>query len=133
MKYFLIISLAFLFFCFLFGYFYKGIPAKDYIANVEGQENPFSVAKDSAKIIWTRADEYLEKNKLFIVGGNLQREDSLLYIPYYNDFHKGNSVRIQMFYKKDLVVFKIESWYSGKDNIYGAKKIAYYMRTGRSH
>jgi hypothetical protein len=131
MKYFLIFALSVLLFCFLFQQFYHGSPSEQFIASVTKQDNPFSVPKDSAAIIWHRASEYLDKNKLTIVGGNLQIEDSVLNMPYYNDFHKGNSLRIQMNTRNDSVIFKVNSWYSGKVNSFGAKKIAYFMQSGK--
>lgn len=131
MKYFLMISISFLLFCFLFLQFYNGNPSKEFIANITKQENPFTVSKDSVTIIWRRASQYLVKNKLLIVGGDLLTEDSVLYMPYYNEFHKGNSLRIQMNARNDSVIFKVNSWYSGKDNLYAAKKIAYFMQTGK--
>lgn len=59
----------------------------------------------------------------------MQETDSLLYMPYYNDFHKGNSLRIEQRAKDDSVEFNIVWWYTGKLNTQGAKEIALYMKT----
>jgi len=59
------------------------------------QKNPFTVSKDSSELVWKRALEFLENRKLIIVGGTLETNDSVIYMPYYKDFHKGTSLKIE--------------------------------------
>lgn len=130
MKYFLIITILFLLFCGLFGYFYDGRPPQIFYDYLAKQSNPFTVPKDSSEIVWQRAKEFLERRKLMIVGGNLHIKDSQIYLPYYNDFHKGNSLKIERYAKKDSVSFFVVWWYSGDSTKPGSKEIALYMQKG---
>ena len=56
----------------------------------------------------------------------MQETDSLLYMPYYNDFQKGNSLRIEQSAIDDSVEFNVIWWYSGNLNTQGDKEIAIY-------
>ena len=94
------------------------------------QKNPFTVSKDSSEIVWKRASQFLEKRKLIIVGGTLETNDSVIYMPYYNDFHKGTSLKIERKQITDSTTFTVEVWNSGKPVPLGAKEIALYMKTG---
>jgi hypothetical protein len=94
------------------------------------QNNPFYVPKDSSEIVWARASEFLETRKPKIIGGELEINDSVIYMPYYNDFNKGTSLKIAKKTFGDSTLFKIEVWNSGKPQPLGAKEIALFLRTG---
>lgn len=94
------------------------------------QQNPFLIPKDSSEMVWARAKQFIEKRKRMIVGGALQQNDSLLYMPYYNDFHKGHSFRIEKKTIGDSVQFSVMLWYSGKTMDLGSKEFAFFMKTG---
>lgn len=111
-------------------HFYPTVIPTGLIEKYKKQQNPFSVPKDSAEIVWARASKFMEMRKLMIVGGELQQKDSVIYMPYYNDFHKGHSLRIDRRPIGDSVVFTIKLWYSGKIMDIGSKEIALYMKTG---
>ena len=104
--------------------------SSELIGKYKNQQNPFSIPKDSSEIVWARASKFMEMRKLMIVGGELQKNDSVIYMPYYNDFHKGHSLRIDRKSIGDSVVFSIKLWYSGKLMDMGSKEIALYMKTG---
>jgi hypothetical protein len=93
------------------------------------QKNPFLVQKDSAEIVWARASKFLELRKLELVGGDLQKNDSVIFIPYYNDFHKGTSLKIERKQVGNSTKFTVNVWNSGKPLPIGAKEIALYMQT----
>lgn len=93
------------------------------------QKNPFSVQKDSAEIVWARASKFLELRKLELVGGDLQKNDSVIYMPYYSDFHKGTSLKIERKQVDNSTKFTVNVWNSGKPVPLGAKEIALYMQT----
>ena len=93
------------------------------------QKNPFLVQKDSAEIVWARASKFLELRKLELVGGDLQKNDSVIFIPYYNDFHKGTSLKIERKQVGNSTKFTVNVWNSGKPVPIGAKEIALYMQT----
>lgn len=135
MKHFLIITLIFLSFCGVFGYLYDGRTPQSFLDLVAKQQNPFTIQKSDSKFIWQRAKDYLEMRKNMIVGGNLQINDSIIYMPYYDDYQKGNSLWIERHEKADSVSFLVMWWYSGETNYSGAKEIALYMQQGieRSH
>ncbi len=94
------------------------------------QKNPFTVSKDSSELVWKRASQFLEKRKLIIVGGDLETNDTVIYMPYYNDFHKGTSLKIERKQRIDSTLFAVSVWNSGKLVPLGAKEIALYMKTG---
>lgn len=94
------------------------------------QKNPFAVSKDSSELVWNRASQFLEKRKLIIVGGTLETNDSVIYMPYYNDFHKGTSLKIERKQLVDSTFFTVSVWNSGKRVPLGEKEIALYMKTG---
>lgn len=130
MKYFLFVTVGFLLFCFLFGYFYDGRPPQIFYDKLAKQKNPFVVPKDSTSIVWQRAKDFLELRKYMIVGGNLQMNDTVIFLPYYNDYHKGNSLRIEKHRMMDSTLFKVTWWYSGDSTRRGAYEIAMYMQYG---
>jgi hypothetical protein len=125
----LIISLALVGAAVLKHFFPTVIPS-GLIERYNKQQNPFSIPKDSSEIVWARASKFMEMRKLMIVGGELQKNDSVIYMPYYNDFHKGHSLRIDRKSIGDSTVFTIKLWYSGKLKDMGSKEIALYMKTG---
>lgn len=94
------------------------------------QNNPFSVPKDSSEIVWKRASKFLETRQPKLIGGALEINDSVIYMPYYNDFNKGTSLKIAKKTFGDSTLFKIEVWNSGKPQPLGAKEIALFLRTG---
>lgn len=74
----IIVILAFLAYKYLFSKNENGA----YISAVESQLNPFKTQKDNTIKIWSRAKEYLTDNKRLLGGGQLQENDSLLFLPY---------------------------------------------------
>ncbi len=72
------------------------------------QKNPFTVSKDSSELVWNRAFQYLEMNRLFISGGDLEANDSVIYMPYYNDYHKGTSLKIERKQIADSTLFTVQ-------------------------
>jgi hypothetical protein len=130
MKYFLLITALFLAFCGLFSYFYEEKLPKEFTDLVEKQPNPFMVPKDSSAIIWQRAKDFLKRKELMIIGGNLKINDSVIYMPYYNDYHRGNSMRFERHDKGDSVQFFVIWWYSGDSGRTGTNEIALYMQQG---
>jgi hypothetical protein len=99
------------------------------IKKYNAQKNPFSVCNDSANVVWSRASEFLESRKRLLSGGDLEQNDSVIYMPYYNDFHKGVSLKIERKKVADSTVFTITVWNSGKPVPLGAKEIALFMAT----
>lgn len=93
------------------------------------QKNPFSVSNDSAEVVWGRASLFLEMRKLEITGGDLQKNDSVIFMPYYNDFQKGASLKIERKQVGDSTIFTVNVWNSGKPVPLGAKEIALFMAT----
>ncbi len=130
MKYLLTIAAAFLIFCGLFSYFYDSSTPKAFQDLVDKQDNPFTVHKDSSAIIWQRAKDFLKMRENLITGGNLQINDSIIYMPYYNSNHKGNSMRFEKHAQGDSVQFFVIWWYSGDSSGTATKEIALYMQHG---
>jgi hypothetical protein len=115
--------------CVVFTAIFPGKKDNQLIEKFTTQKNPFSVQKDSAKIVWARASRFLELRKLELVGGDLQKNDSIIFMPYYNDFHKGTSLKIERKQVGDSTIFTVNVWSSGKPVPLGAKEIALYMQT----
>lgn len=130
MKYFLLGVTIFLIFCAVFGHFYNGRAPQFYYDKLALQKNPFTIPNDSADLVWQRAKDFLELRKHMIVGGNLTINDSVIFLPYYNDFHRGNSLKIEKHVIGDSTNFKITWWYSGDSTGSGADEIALYMQYG---
>jgi hypothetical protein len=107
-------------------------PPKEDIALIQKynkQKNPFSVQNDSAEIVWKRASQFLELRKSLMTGGNLQQNDSVIFMPYYSDYHKGRSLKIERKQVGDSTIFTVNFWYSEKPVENRAKEIALYMAT----
>lgn len=92
------------------------------------QSNPFTVHKDSAGIIWLRAKQYLRENKRLIAGGDITENDSVLFVPYYNSYKKGNCIQIEKHSATDSVTFSVQWWYSQNPEPDGEKEIALFMQ-----
>lgn len=99
------------------------------IQKYNSQKNPFSVQNDSAEIVWKRASQFLELRKSEMTGGNLQQNDSEIFMPYYTDYHKGRSLKIERKQVGDSTIFTVNFWYSEKPVENRAKEIALYMAT----
>ena len=93
------------------------------------QKNPFSVQNDSAEIVWKRALQFLELRKSEMTGGNLQYYDSVIIMPYSNDYRRGRSLKIERKQVGDSTIFTVNFWYSEKPVENRAKEIALYMQT----
>jgi hypothetical protein len=93
------------------------------------QKNPFSVQNDSAEIVWKRASQFLELRKSEMTGGSLQYYDSVIIMPYSNDYRRGRSLKIERKQVGDSTIFTINFWYSEKPVENRAKEIALYMAT----
>lgn len=130
MKYILLLIALFLIGAAVFKALFPGSFPPELLEEYSKQQNPFLMPKDSSEVVWERACYFLEEYKRMIVGGTLQKTDSELYIPYYNQYHKGNSLRIQRKTIGDSVAFSAIWWYSGEPMDLGAKEILYFMKTG---
>jgi hypothetical protein len=97
---------------------------------IAAQVNPFTVPKDSEAVVWKRALQLLEGRKSLFAGGNLVQTDSTLFLPYYNEHQKGNSIIITRKRSTDSVIFIVNWWYSQKQQEQGAKEIALFMQKG---
>jgi hypothetical protein len=93
------------------------------------QKNPFSVQNDSAEIVWKRASQFLELRKSEMTGGSLQYYDSVIIMPYSNDYSRGRSLKIERKKVGDSTIFTVNYWYSEKPFESSAKEIALYMAT----
>ena len=93
------------------------------------QKNPFSVQNDSAEIVWKRASQFLKLRKSEMTGGNLQQNDSVIFMPYYTDYHKGRSLKIERKQVGDSTIFMVNFWYAEKPVENRAKEIALFMAT----
>ena len=102
---------------------------KALIQKYNTQKNPFSVQNDSAEIVWKRASQFLELRKSEMTGGYLQQNDSVIFMPYYTDYHKGRSLKIERKQVGDSTIFTVNFWYSEKPVENRAKEIALYMAT----
>ena len=103
-------------------------PSAVYTKALELQQNPFAAAKDSEALIWKRAIQYIDEHRALISGGDLQQTDSTIYIPYYNDHKKGNSLLIEKHTSADSVIFKVQWFYSQKLQLNGSRKLALFMQ-----
>lgn len=109
--------------------FFSEKPNLGLIKKYESQKNPFTVCNDSATVVWSRASEFIKSRKRLLSGGDLQQNNSVIFIPYYNDYHKGTSLKIERKIVGDSTVFTINVWNSGKPIPLGAKEIALFMAT----
>ncbi len=130
LKYFLIIAVLVLLISVALKTFLPAEKPTEMLKMFANQKNPFTVSKDSSELVWYRASQFLEKRKLIIVGGTLETNDSVIFMPYYNDFHKGTSLKIEREQMADSTFFTVSVWNSGKLVPLGAKEIALYMKTG---
>lgn len=130
MKYVLLFCALFLIFCRLIAVFIDTSPPKEFLNLVASQSNPFTVHKDSSAMIWQRAKNFLKMREHSIVGGNLRINDSVIYMPYYNDYHRGNAMRIEKHAQGDSVQFFVIWWYSGDSSGTATKEIALFMQHG---
>lgn len=128
MKYRLFIFIILILAAAIYKYLLAGKPSAEYTRACNEQRNPFTVHKDSAAIIWQRAKLYLDENKPLIAGGDLTESDSVLFIPYYNSYKKGSSVRIAKHTAADSVTFFVQWWYSKNPEPDGEKEIALFMQ-----
>ncbi|CAN5822952.1 hypothetical protein BH10BAC2_BH10BAC2_38050 [soil metagenome] len=130
MKYVIIIFVIFVCSAIIYKYFIaEDLPA-DFVKKIEQQQNPFSVPKDSTAIAWYRAKFFLHERRRLISAGKRKISDSVMYIPYSNSYHKGNSIKIERKRVGDSIVFNCNWWYSGNVEEDGSKEIALYMQTG---
>lgn len=130
MKYFLLFMALFLAFCGLLSKCYHPKLPEAFIKLVDQQKNPFLVPNDSSALVWKRAFDYLESRKGLIVGGKLRVNDTVIFMPYYNSYRKGSSVRIERHPLGDSTLFRIQWWYSRDSSLHGSKEIALYMQHG---
>ena len=130
LKYFFLMILLVLIISVLYKSFFSFKKPNTMKEKYNNQQNPFIVSKDSTKIVWNRALAFLKKREHTLIGGNVQINDSVIYMPYYNDYHKGASLKIERKTILDSVIFTIHVWNSTKPNEMGAKEIALYMNKG---
>ena len=130
MKYLLIILAILIIGSLLISTFSRRMKKPDFSKEVELQANPFSLPSDSSEVGWNRADQFINKRYRLINGGRVQRNDSVILIPFFSDDQKGNSLRIERKRASDSVTFRVTLWNSGKLQLKGSKEIAFYIRTG---
>lgn len=111
-------------------YFFASDLPPEFVAKVQHQRNPFAVHKDSAELIWQRAQEFLHERRRLIAGSDMRKSDSLIVIPYGTSYEKGNSVRLTRASNGDSVLFTCYWWYSRMDQDDAEKEMALYMQTG---
>jgi len=76
-------------------------------SKIAAQRNPFWVPVSQSDLVWSRAQDYVKKRYRLISGDKMQLNDSILFIPYFNDYHEGNSLEIKRKQKNDSVKFEI--------------------------
>ncbi|MBK7212743.1 MAG: hypothetical protein IPH88_05495 [Bacteroidales bacterium] len=108
-------------------FFHEGQPDA-YKKKIEGQANPFYAPLDSSEVMWARAHDYIAKRYRLISGGTVENKDSSIFIPYYNDYHKGSSMRIERKRVGDSIQFNVAWWYSGEIMVEGSKEVALFMK-----
>ena len=81
-------------------------------------------------MVWARASKFLELRTFELVGGELQKNDSFIFMPYSNNYHKRTSLKIERKIKGDSTIFIVNVWNSGKSVPLGAKEIALYKASG---
>ena len=64
-----------------------------------------------------------------MTGGNLQYYDSVIIMPYSNDYRRGRSLKIERKQVGDSTIFTVNFWYSEKPVENRAKEIALFMQT----
>ncbi|HNP21636.1 MAG TPA: hypothetical protein PKM63_10610 [Panacibacter sp.] len=132
MKYILLICCICILSVLTWKYFLDETLPAEFAAKQAQQQNPFVIEADSAAVVWQRAKDFLQERRRLIAGGALQQNDSLLYIPYYTNYHKGNSIMIEKKNLGDSVQVTCRWWYSKQEQADGGKEIALYMQTGIS-
>lgn len=96
-------------------------------SKIAAQPNPFYVPVSQSDLVWNRAQEYVKKRYRLISGDEIQLNDSVLFIPYFNDYRKGNSLEINRTQKGDSVQFEIILYRSGILQEDGSREIALFM------
>ncbi len=96
-------------------------------SKISAQPNPFYVPVSQSDLVWNRAQEYVKKRYRLISGDEIQLNDSVLFIPYFNDYRKGNSLEINRTQKADSVQFEIILYRSGILQEDGSREIALFM------
>ena len=110
-------------------FFYKDKPTS-LKSKIAAQRNPFLVPVSQSDLVWSRAQDYVKKRYRLISGDKMQLNDSVLFIPYFNDYHKGNTLEIKRAQKGDSVQFAVTLYKSGNLQQDGSKEIALFMATG---
>ncbi|NVO20695.1 MAG: hypothetical protein HXX13_13420 [Bacteroidetes bacterium] len=130
MKYLLLILAVLMIGSLLVSTFTHKEKTQDFSIFIESQLNPFKLPADSSEVGWSRANQFINKRYRLISGGTVERNDSVINVPYFNDFRKGNSLKFERKIIGDSVIFTVSLWASGKLQVKGAKEIAFYIRTG---
>lgn len=128
MKYRLLIFIVVILASLLIKYLFPHKQSASYVNARKNQANPFTVHKDSAGSIWLRAKQYLKENKRLISGGDIIENDSVLFVPYYNSYKKGNCIQIEKHSATDSVTFLVQWWYSQNPEPDSEKEIALFMQ-----
>jgi hypothetical protein len=118
----------------VFSFIFKSCFAKETPAvfqrQVEQQPNPFTVHRDSAAVVWRRAGLFFEQRRGLISGGTLQQNDTMFFLPYYNDHHKGDCVKIVKREVGDSIEITCTWWYGGDSTGVASKEIALFLQNG---
>lgn len=112
--------------------FYEKDGAKEFDVLIRDQSTSFCIPIDSASVAWQRAQSFLEDRKRLISGGAMQINDSLISIPYFNSFRKGNSLQVKKRIVGEQACFEINWWYSQHESLYNAQELSLYMQKGWS-
>gem|GEM_PF-1841908 len=140
MKYVIIILVVIIVVCLAARFILPDDRSAGFTKAVSKQENPFTLAKDSANAAWGRARAFITdyRRSGSISGGKLQACDTLLYIPYVNNdpnsntYHRGTSILIHRKDSGNSTHFNVEWYYSKAEQTDGEKELAYFMATGKS-
>jgi hypothetical protein len=104
-------------------------PNPDLDKKFEAQKNPFTVCNDSAAVVWLRASEFLDSRKGLLTSGDRVQNDSVIYVPYSNAYHKGISLKIERKKVGDSTTITVNVWETDQPEPLIAKEIALFMAT----
>lgn len=114
----------------VYKYFFSKPLSPELQQMISRQQNPFVVHKDNVAVVWQRAKYFFEERKGILSGGQLQQNDTMFFLPYYNDHRKGSSVKILKRAKGDSVEIETWWWYNGDTTDSAANEIALFLQTG---
>ena len=108
--------------------FDEGLP-KAFTEQIQQQQNPFIIPKDSSGIVWKRAKQWLTGMD-WLIQRPWQETDSSIFTPYIKGTQKGVSIKIEKSIHADTVLFTVFYRNAGRLDKNGAKEVALYMNKG---